>query len=145
MNIQFLPLLSAIFVFLLGFFVFFKNKKSKVNLVFFYFLFPYAFGFWGHLWCLSVLLMKRLFFWDKFCYVGVVFIPAFFYHFGVIFIKIENKKRKIILLGYLLSFIFLILNIATPFFINGVYKYSWGFHSKAQLFHHIFLLFEVYH
>lgn len=143
MNIQFLPLLSAIFVFLLGFFVFLKNKKSKVNLVFFLFSVSICIWLFGTFMMFISDTVEKAFFWDKFCYVGVVFIPAFFYHFGVIFIKIENKKRKIILLGYLLSFIFLILNIATPFFINGVYKYSWGFHSKAQLFHHIFLLFFI--
>ena len=84
---------------------------------------------------------EKAFFWDKFCYVGVVFIPVLVYHLGMLLIKIQNKKSKIIIAGYVLSFIFLILNITTTFFIDGIYKYSWGVHSKAQFFHHIFLIF----
>jgi signal transduction histidine kinase len=81
-------------------------------------------------------------FWDRIVYIGVVFIPISVYHFGLAFTK--SKNDLILIIGYLLSFIFLILS-RTDLFVADIYKYSWGIHTKAQLFHHIFLIyFAIY-
>ena len=136
-----LPLLSAIFVLFIGIIVFYKNRKSKINLIFLFFAIA------NFIWLIGTFMMfisatdQSAFFWDKFIYVGVVFIPSLVYHFGTIFVSKENQKKIVLAIGYILSFLFLFLNIATPFFIQGVFRYGWGVHSKAQFFHHIFLLF----
>jgi len=84
-------------------------------------------------------------FWDKFVYVGVVFIPSVLYHFGLTLTKNKNiKKNKLLILGYIVSAIFLFL-IPTDFFIDDVFVYQWGVHTKAQMLHNIFLVyFGVY-
>jgi len=45
-------------------------------------------------------------------------------------------------MGYLLSFVFLPL-VFTKYFVSDIFIYKWGIHTKAQLFHHIFLIYFV--
>ena len=134
-----LALTSGIFVLFCGFLVLAKNKKSKLNQIFFLFTVTVA------IWLLATFLMllsktdEQAIFWDRIVYVGVVFIPTTFYHFTLVFTKTKNQKR-LLYLGYLLSFLFLILS-RTNYFVEDLYKYSWGVHTQARFFHHIFLVF----
>lgn len=137
-----LPFFSGISALWLGFFVLLKNIGARVNRALFRaivfisiwlfatsFMFMAGEGEWG-------------IFWDRIVYVGVVFIPISVYHFGLAFTKTKNDL--ILIIGYLLSFVFLILS-QTDLFVADIYKYSWGIHTKAQLFHHIFLVyFAIY-
>ncbi len=135
------PLLSAIFVFVIGLFVLLKNKKSRINLTFFLHALAIA------LWLFTTFMMfisrenrEQAIFWDRAVYASVVFIPIFMYHFGLAYM---NKKRDFLLyLGYALSVIFLLL-VPTKYFVNDIFIYKWGVHTKAQLFHHIFLVYFV--
>ncbi|MDD5032106.1 MAG: ATP-binding protein [Patescibacteria group bacterium] len=136
-----LPLISAIFVFILGLLVFSKNRKSRVNFTFF--LHSLAITVW--LFGTFMMFISRedreaAIFWDRFVYIGVVFIPVFMYHFGLAFIK--KKPDFLLYLGYFLSFAFLILS-RTQYFVNDIFSYQWGVHTKAQIFHHIFLIYFV--
>ncbi len=136
-----LPLVSAIFVFFLAFFIFLENRKAKINKVFL------LFSSSIFIWLLGTFMMfisnsdVSALFWDKFVYVGVILIPSSVYHFGMIFIRNDLRKKKIIIVGYVTSFFFLIINIFTPFFVDGIFRYEWGTHAKAQFFHNIFLIF----
>ena len=136
-----LPLINAIFVFVLGLIVFLKNRKLRVNFTFFL----HSLSITSWLFCTFMMFISRgdreaAIFWDRLVYAGVVFIPVFMYHFGLAF---TNKKRDFLLyLGYLLSFAFLILS-RTEYFVNDVFVYKWGIHTKAQLFHHIFLIYFI--
>ena len=80
---------------------------------------------------------------DRWIYIFVSAIPAVLFHFTSI--NSGYKNRKIwILFGYgvMLTFWFLIWS---PNFIEGLYQYPNGCHSKAGYLHHIFLLyFGVY-
>lgn len=81
-------------------------------------------------------------FWDRNVYLGVIFIPILMYHFSLIFSK--NKSSKILYTGYFLAVIFLILS-RTNYFVADLFKYQWGVHTKAEIFHHVFLVyFSVY-
>jgi signal transduction histidine kinase len=134
-----LPLISGILVLLCGFFVLAKNKKLKVNQIFFFFTIAVA------IWSLASFMMLlsktkgQAIFWDRIVYIGVIFIPITFYHFVLVFIRIKNQKR-LLYLGYFLSLVFLILS-RTDYFIEDLYKYHWGVHTQARFFHHIFLAF----
>ncbi len=48
-------------------------------------------------------------------------------------------------MGHLLSVVFLILNIGTNFFVDNIFRYYWGVHSGAQIFHHLFLIFFAFY
>jgi len=139
---SFLPLISAIFVFFLGIFVFFKNRKLRLNIIFFLLSIAMA------VWLFSTFMMfisetdEQAIFWDRTVYLGVVFIPVLMYHLGLIFSRAKNPK--ILYLGYFLVAIFLILS-RTDYFVADLFKYEWGVHTKAQIFHHIFLIyFSIY-
>ncbi len=139
---SFLPLISAIFVLFLGIFVFLKNKKLKLNIIFF--LLSIAMT----VWLFSTFMMfvsktdDQAIFWDRTVYLGVVLIPILMYHFGLAFSKTRNSK--ILYSGYFLAVTFLILS-RTDYFVADLFKYQWGVHTKAQIFHHIFLAyFSIY-
>jgi len=56
-------------------------------------------------------------FFVRLCYVGAVFIPAFFLHFVSSLLKLE--KNRLILFSYILSLVFLVFDF-TPLFIKDV-------------------------
>ena len=134
---------TAVFSIGLGFFVWWQNKKSPINIVFFLLTFTISF------WFTSTLLLFRncgraanLIFWDKLIYSAIVFIPTLWYHFILELTQRRNQKKyKIfLLLTYLISIFFLFL-VQTEFFLKGTFLYRWGCHTIAQPGHHIFLVF----
>src|SRR5207245_1774812 len=71
--------------------------------------------------------------------IGVVYIPAFFYHFCVSLLQAE-KHNKRVLANYLISTVFLLL-IPTPYLINGHYSFFWGYYPKAGPLHPLYLAY----
>jgi len=133
-------LISGIFMICMGFFVFLKNPTKKLNII--YLLFTASMANWL---IVSFMLYNsktpaEAIFWDRMIYVGVVFIPAFLIHFGLIFINREKEDKMWLYLGYFFSSVFLVLSRGNSF-IDGLYTYSWGVHSQARIFHNLFLLF----
>ncbi len=139
----FIPLASSIFVLVLGVFVLVKDKKSKINRILFFFTIGCFFWFFGTFMLFKSEAEAAVLYWDKFIYTGVVFLPALSFHFVSVFIGKEKHRKFYIWLGYFLGLFFLVILATTDLFLNGVYDYSWGKHSKAQLFHHIFLIYFV--
>lgn len=141
---SFFPLLSFLVVFFLGLLVFYNGKKDRINFTFF--LFTIAIS----IWMVGTFMMfinknetVKIIFWDKFVYIGVIYIPVIMYHFGLAITKNSIiKGKKILILGYLLSSIFLLL-LPTQMFVNEAFTYKWGVHTKAQIFHHFFLVYFV--
>lgn len=145
MNIYFTSLaalVSAIFIASLGIYIFFKDKGSKLSQVFALTTFSFTiwlFGTYKMLIAGSIGDDFSAILWDRFIYIGVVFIPALLYHFSIIFTK-ETKQKNLSILSYILSVIFLFIS-RTDYFVSGLFKYEWGVHTQAKLFHHIFLAF----
>jgi len=135
---SFLPLISAIFVLILGGFVFLKNRKSKLNTVFFLLSTAIIVWLFGTFMLFISKTDNQAIFWDRFVYLGVIIIPSLMYHFSLVFSKTKNPK--LLYLGYFLSFIFLILS-RTDYFVADLFRYKWGVHTQAKIFHHIFLVF----
>ncbi len=135
--------ISGVFITGLGIFVFSKGPKKKLNKIFL--LFCISVVTW--LFSTSGIYISKTdiwrIFWDRMVYVGVVFIPTTLYHFLTVFCETEKENKKKIYLGYFLSFVFLILS-RTDYFVAGLYRYEWGWHTRAKIFHHIFLLFFLF-
>ena len=131
-----LPLISMLFVFVLGVFVYFQDRKSKLNLFFGLFTVMVSIWLFGTFKMFASQTDAGAIFWDRFIYAGVVFIPALIYHFSIIFAQIKGQ-RKTLILSYILSVLFLIIS-RTDYFVSGLFKYAWGVHTQAKLFHHIF-------
>lgn len=133
------PLISSIFVIFLGIFVFVKNPKEKINFTFFLHTIAIAIWLFGTFMMFFKSYSQEVaIFWDRFVYIGVVFIPAFMYHFSLALTK--KKNNFLLYLSYALSFFFLLLS-RSDYFIKDLFYYKWGVHSKAQIIHHIFLVY----
>ena len=138
--INLIPFLSALFVLVLGFFIFLKRYEFKLKFLFLLLCLT------AFIWLFGTFMMlinqdneAVAIFWDRFIYLGVVFSPILFYHFSVVFCRLRENKT-VINIGYILAFIFLILS-RTDYFVSGLFKYQWIVHSKAQIFHHFFMVF----
>jgi len=139
---NFPPLISSLLFISLGFFVFFKNKKSAVNFVFF--LVCLATFWWQFSWFLLFSTNNESFatILIKIGYMGIAFIPATFFNFFVLFLGEKNKVDKFLTyFSYIFSSFFIFLLFFTNYFVDGFYKFDWGFYPKAGFMHPIYLLF----
>ena len=135
------PLVSAIFVFVLGFFVFTKDVQDPINRTFGLICLVFTAWLSGTVMMFIANSMNNdamIIFWDRFVYMGVVFMPALQYHFALLITR--NKPNIFLYLAYALSAIFLFF-VPTDYFVSGVFHYQWGAHTIAQPLHHLFLLF----
>ena len=81
-------LITAITSFVLGIFVYFKNKKAPINKTFA--LFAFAVFFWSFsyfLWQIAKDPQSALF-WSRSLILGAIFIPIFYFHFVIYFLDI---------------------------------------------------------
>jgi len=135
------PLVSAILVFGLTFFIFLVNFRSKVNLYFT--LFAFLIGSWltgSYFLINSCDNNDDIIFWDRLIYVFVVFIPTITYHFSVVFTEKEKQKKNFIVVLYLISLLFLFLS-KRDYFLSGVFHYEYGCHLQSGLLHNFFVVF----
>ncbi len=83
-------------------------------------------------------------FWAKFCHIGAMLIPVFFYYFTL---KITGRERKNTLLtGFVIAFLLILLTFATPFFIPGT-RTDVGvpnFTKAGPLYFLMIIFFSVY-
>ncbi len=129
------PLIISVLTLLVGLFVLFRGKRSVFTLVaasVFIWLFGYALMYSTKDYELALIFAKGL-------YMGVVFIPAFSYHFVIVFLNLKNKKL-FISFYYFFTLIFVYMIWKTDF-ISGLYKYYWGYQTKVGFSHSIFLAF----
>lgn len=141
----YIPLFSAVLVFSLGLFSFLRYIKTKQELELVLSLFCGSVTIWlfGTFKMFVSTTDQQAIFWDRFVYTGVVFVPVLMHHFSIAFAKLKNQ-RKYLISGYIASVIFMFLSW-TNLFVSGLYEYAWGSHTKAQFFHHIFIvLFFAY-
>lgn len=138
-----IPLVGSIFVIVLGFFVWFKKPTEWLSVLFLLYAFTISIWLFGTFRLFNATYDVDQLFWDRFIYIGVVFIPIFLYHFGLFYCDIK-KQDWLVYIGYLLAFFFLPIS-QTDYFLNGLYKYSWGVHGIAQPLHSYFLGFFFFY
>jgi hypothetical protein len=132
-----LHFIASFIVIAFSIFVYLKNRKNIYFAIFgatiFIWLFASSFAYIYQVETLSL-------FWFKISYIGVVLIPISFYNF--IFDLLDRKNNKVIITNYIIGLIFIFLLYFSNSFIDGIYKYPWGFYPKASiLVHPIFLVF----
>jgi len=136
------PILSSLLFLLLGGFVYFQNRKSSINFTFllicittFWWQFSWFFLFNTQSQALAEILVKI-------GYIGIILLPVTFLHFSLAFLgKIDKFNKTTLYLSYFLALLFEISLFTTNYFIDGYYKYFWGFYPKANFLHLFFLLF----
>jgi signal transduction histidine kinase len=136
------PILSSILFLALGVFIYFQDKKSKINFTFL--LVCVATFWWQFSWFVlfntySALVANII---VKIGYVGIIILPVTFLHFFLYFLGKTDIFNKVILyLSYLIALFFEFELICTPNLINSYYSFFWGFYPKAGQLHPFFLVF----
>lgn len=131
-------LINAVTSLLLGGLVFRRNKRSKANITFSLFCLAIVVWSFAYLfWQISKDASSALF-WSRALMFGAIWIPIFYFHFVVSFLK---QKRPISLVaGYVLAIIF-VLSDFTNYFVVGVSsKLNFPFWPEPGIFFTPFLL-----
>ena len=129
-----------------------RNPGSRLNRVFAYFAAGMA------LWNFGAFLLRTspdawtAYFAEILIHVGVIAIPAFYYHFVLIFLDSTTRHRPSLVLVYLIAFVYELINLSgTPLFMTGVKMTYWGWAPATGplylpyfLFFNFFMFFGVY-
>lgn len=135
--------ITAFLSLILGIFIFYKNRKSYVNIFF------SGFYFSVFLWLFATVLshistdIVHINFLHHIAYTGVISLHLGFYHFPILYLK-KDKWYKSLYVVYLLGSIFIILLFFTDYFLSGVYKYTWGYYPKAAILHPLYIGFSIF-
>lgn len=123
---------------LLALFVYFKNKESSLNRV--YAIYSLSMAVWSFSYFKMITSPDRVtgLLWSRALHIGALFIPILFLHFGMVLLDIHQKKRKIIISGYLISFILLAL-LPTPLFVvDAAPKFTFKYFIVPGILYHLF-------
>lgn len=135
-------LIASLATLFLGLFIYFKNTKRLLNIL--WALFELSVATWVFSQFVESTIQSKeiALFWNKILLCGVAFIPIFFLHFVIVFLNI--KHRKIVVTSYLIGILFLILNF-TPGMIKGVtFKPSLGYYtSPGPAYYFLFVFFGL--
>lgn len=110
-------LLVGITSLFLGLFVYFKDRKSALNLIWALFAFSVALWGFGSYKIATTKDITDAFTWWRVTHVGIIFIPVLFYHFVHRFLDLKRKFTLTII--YFSGFVFLVLN-STDLFIKNM-------------------------
>ncbi len=68
--------------------------------------------------------------WLKFAYLGVPFLAPAVYQFTVEMLRIAQRRRAALVIGWLVAAQFAILAVGTDYLVDGVYRFRWGFYPR---------------
>jgi len=80
-------------------------------------------------------------FWVKVVHSGVTFIPIFMHHFIMVFLGIQERKKKIIQANYVIGGLLWLILWKSSYLVEGVYEYYWGYYAKVGFLHSFFLAY----
>lgn len=133
---------SGLAVLFFNFLVYFKDRKSSVNLSFA--LFGFAISSWLFTYGLAYLktdLNIKLYLF-RLGYIGVILIPFTFLNFVSNLLEFRGKNVQIIRLFFVVLLLCLIaINFSEPGFLSYLLKYKWGYYPAATPILHPILLF----
>ena len=119
-----------------------RNASSRLNRVFAYFAGTMA------LWNFGVFMLRQspdepsAVFWEFVIHVGVVALPAFYFHFVLIFLDSTTRHRPSLTLAYVLAVGLMVFNVTgSPLFIKGVISTYWGWAPSSGPLYTVFLLY----
>lgn len=124
----------------LGWFILRKNKNNIANITFALFCFAVSLwaGFyiiWPFTDSIEITLLSFQLLHIPACYVSI-----FYLHFTVHWLNVYQKKKKIIFLGYLFSFIFSLTTFTSYFISDIVPKFNMRYWAVPGPLYHFFLL-----
>jgi len=141
-----LPLLAFLLNISLAGITVIRNPASRLNRLFTYFVCGMA------VWNFGVFMLRRspdaptAVFWEVVIHAGVVFLPAFYYHFVLIFLESTTQHRPSLTIAYLLAIVFSVINLSgSSVFMRGVTWTYWGWApATGPLYTPFFLYFNFF-
>jgi signal transduction histidine kinase len=123
-----------------------RNPGSRLNRVFAYFASAIA------LWNIGVFMLRTspdadaALLAEVIIHIGVLLVPAFHYHFVLIFLDATTRHRPSLVLAYVVSFVYTLVNLSgTPLFMSGVTWTTWGWApATGPLYIPFFLAFNFF-
>jgi signal transduction histidine kinase len=123
-----------------------RNPGSRLNRVFAYFASAIA------LWNIGVFMLRTspdadsAMLAEIIIHIGVLLVPAFHYHFVLIFLDATTRHRPSLVFAYAVSFVYTLINLSgTPLFMKGVMWTHWGWApATGPLYIPFFLAFNVF-
>lgn len=85
---------------------------------------------------------EKIIFWDRIVYIGAIAFPPLLAHFTAVFVN-KFEKNKIIIFGSYITSVFFLIVSRFSIFVDGVFIYTWGAHTQAQVMHHFFVLYFI--
>jgi signal transduction histidine kinase len=139
---NFLPLLALILNVSLAGITLFRNPGSRLNRLFTYFVGGMA------VWNFGVFMLRRApdeataVFWEIVIHTGVIALPAFYYHFVLIFLESTTRHRTSLLVVYTLALVFSIINLSgSTLFMHGVKSTYWGWAPATGILYTPFFVY----
>ena len=118
-----------------------RNSRSRLNRLFAYFVAGFA------LWNLGVFLLRRApdepsaFGAEIIVHIGIIALPAFYYHFVLIFLDSTVERRKSLLAAYGIAAGFMAINVmGSGLFMKGVKMTTWGWAPVPGVLYNVFIL-----
>lgn len=133
---------SALLVFGVGLYVYLKSREDIAHKTFGLFYLSISMWLFGFFMIFISKTEASALFWIRFAWAGVIFIPTFFYHFTIVFLKKKDRAAHNVI-NYALSLFWLTTLFLGDGFINGTYHYFWGYYGKAGFFQPPFLVFFI--
>ena len=139
---NFIPLLALVLNVSLAGITLFRNPGSRLNRLFTYFVGGMA------VWNFGVFMLRRspdeatAVFWEIVIHTGVIALPAFYYHFVLIFLEGTTRHRTSLLVVYALALLFSIINLSgSSLFMSGVKSTYWGWAPATGLLYTPFFVY----
>jgi PAS domain S-box-containing protein len=134
-------LLVGMGIIILGIFALFRMKRSPVSLMFF--LLTLTVGEWlvAYSWLYATNDVQVAFWWAKFGYVGIAFVPAVVSSYICSIVQDYEKVKIRLPVYWCLSTIFLVFILITDIQFNSLRHYSWGYYPRYGLSSLPFILF----
>ncbi len=141
-----LPLVAFLLNVSLAGIALFRNPGSRLNRIFTYFVVGLA------IWNFGVFMLRRspdeptAYFWEVLIHVGVIPLPALYYHFILIFLDATVLHRRSLILAYTLSVLFMVINLSlSEHFMTGVTDTYWGWApATGPLYMPFFVFFNAF-
>ena len=136
-------IITAILSLTLGIFVYFKNTKSAVNRTWLVLSLSVSIWSFGVFATVSSHDKCHALFWGHVIYIGAPFIPSCFLHFILTILGKShyNRQRRLLILSYIFSIIFLALNFTSLFVRDVGPRAELRYYTKPGILYPIFSLF----
>jgi signal transduction histidine kinase len=119
-----------------------RNAGSRLNRLFAYFCGCMA------LWNLGAFGLRRspdeptAYFWEVVIHIGIVALPAFYYHFVLIFLDSTTRHRPSLTFAYVAAVVLMVFNVTgSPLFMKGVISTYWGWAPAMGTIYPVFLVY----